>query len=94
MEPVNDRSNADKGRRARLRGLAKKDFPGGKIPDPYTAAWLNLIGGTEMRDLPFIQATIRISPYGHPRTSTDVPGYLGALGHWGTGQPDLKHPAP
>jgi len=66
MEPVNDRSNADKGRRARLRDLAKKDFPGGKIPDPYTAAWLNLIGGAEMRDLPFFQATIRISPYEWP----------------------------
>lgn len=63
MEPVNDRSNADKGRRARLRNLAKKDFPGGKIHDPYTAAWLNLIGGAEIRDL---QATIRISPYEWP----------------------------
>ena len=66
MEPVNDRSNADKGRRARLRDLAKKDFPGGKIPDPYTAVWLNLIGDESTRDLPFIQATIRISPYDWP----------------------------
>lgn len=38
MEPVNDRSDADKERRARLHDIAMKAFPDGKIPDPYTVA--------------------------------------------------------
>jgi len=86
MEPVNDRSNVDKERRSRLRDLAKKDFPGGKIPDPYTSAWLNVMDGAAMRDLPFIQATIRVSPYAWPDgTPKPVQAFQDIWVLWDTG---------
>lgn len=91
MEPVNEGSNADKGRRARLYDLVKKDFPGGKIPDPCTAAWLNLVGGAEMRDLPFIQATIHISPYEWPDgTPEPVQTFQDIWVLWDTGRAQVS----
>ena len=85
MEPVNDRSNVDEERRSRLRDLAKKDFPGGKIPDPYTSAWLNVMDGAAMRDLPFIQATIRLmrGPMAPPNQCrrSRISGCFGTPGH-------------
>jgi len=43
--------------------LLRKIF---RVARSLTTAWPNLIGGAEMRDLPFIRATIRISPYEWP----------------------------
>jgi len=45
MEPV---ENDERARLLKLRDLVRKDFPGGKIPDPYGGAWLNQSDGAEM----------------------------------------------
>ena len=56
--------DAGKALRFKLRDIARKAFPDGKIPDPYTTGWLTLDDAE--RDLPFIQATVTVSPYEWP----------------------------
>lgn len=59
-------SDSEKARRLKLRDLTRKDFPDGKIPDPYASTWLNLSGDSSTAKLPFIQATITVSPQDWP----------------------------
>jgi hypothetical protein len=63
--------DSTKARRLKLRDLARSEFPDGKIPDPYAAAWLNQYNGAALRDLPFICATICISPYTWPEGTNE-----------------------
>lgn len=65
MVTVN-RSDAEKERRARLRNHIKETFPDGKIPDPFTFGFLNVESSEDTKHLPFIHATIHISPYEWP----------------------------
>lgn len=44
-------------RQRRLLGLTKQVFPDGKVPDPYTTAWLSLSSDASANRLPFIQTS-------------------------------------
>ncbi|KAF5385014.1 hypothetical protein D9615_001026 [Tricholomella constricta] len=49
-------------RRRRLVALTKEAFPDGRIPDPYTSVWVNKSDDGSTRYLPFICATLVITP--------------------------------
>ena len=59
-------SDSEKARRLELHNLTRKNCPDGKIPDPYATTWLNLSGNSSTAKLPFIQATITVSPQDWP----------------------------
>jgi hypothetical protein len=81
-------SDSEKARRLKLRDLTRKDFPDGKIPDPYATTWLNLSGDSSTAKLPFIQVTITVSPQDWPYDTTPPKQTLqNVWALWDTGAP-------
>ena len=60
INPVSSDPKSEE-RRRRLRVLAQETFPDGKMPDLYASVWINKFGGAD-RDLPFVPATIVLTP--------------------------------
>jgi hypothetical protein len=64
-----------KERRRRLLELTKQPFPDGKVPDPFSLAWLSLSQDVAANKLPFVLA-LRIIVASATDTSDNPPQYI------------------